>query len=55
MVVMYMQEPEEDAPSIAVGPLATAVIGIAALSTVFFFLAWGPLFDLADKATMYFS
>ena len=55
MVVMYMQEPEEDAPEIAVGPLAGAVIGIAALATVVFFLAWGPLFDLAEKATIFFS
>jgi NADH-quinone oxidoreductase subunit N len=55
MVVMYMQEPDEGAPQIAVGPLAGAVVGITALATVVFFFAWSPLYDLAEKATIFFS
>jgi NADH-quinone oxidoreductase subunit N len=43
MVVMYMQEPDEGAPQIAVGPLAGAVVGITALATVVVFFAWSPV------------
>jgi NADH-quinone oxidoreductase subunit N len=53
MVVMYMQESDEDRPAVRVGPLAAAVIGVAALATIFFGLAWGPLYDVAQKATFY--
>jgi NADH-quinone oxidoreductase subunit N len=55
MVVMYMQEPEGEPGPIAMGPMAGAVVGLTALATLVFFFAWGPLFELAEKATIFFS
>ncbi|MGH2756044.1 MAG: NADH-quinone oxidoreductase subunit N [Actinomycetota bacterium] len=55
MVVMYMQEPDAAAAPIAIGPLSGAVVGITAVATLVFFFAWGPLFDLAERATIFFS
>lgn len=55
MVVMYMQEPEGEPAPIVIGPMAGAVVGLTALATLVFFFAWGPLFELAEKATIFFS
>jgi NADH-quinone oxidoreductase subunit N len=55
MVVMYMQEPDEPTQPIAMGPLAGIVIGVTALATLVFFFAWGPLYNLAEEATLFFS
>ena len=55
MLVMYMVEPgdEEAAPRAALGPLARGVVGVAALGTVVFGLYWGPLIDVAERATFF--
>ena len=53
MVSMYMQEGDESAPRAGLGPLAYGVIGVAALGTVVFGLAWSPLISLAEKATFF--
>jgi NADH-quinone oxidoreductase subunit N len=56
LVVMYMQKREVDEPEPArVGGLATGVIGLAALATIVFGLYWGPLIDIAEKATLFFA
>jgi NADH-quinone oxidoreductase subunit N len=55
MVVMYMQEAEEDRPATRIGPISAGVIGLAAAATIVFGLAWGPLADLAEKATFFFA
>jgi NADH-quinone oxidoreductase subunit N len=55
MVVMYMQEPDEGVGSIAVGPMAGGVVALAAAATLFFGILWGPLYDLATRATIFFS
>lgn len=54
MVVMYMQEREERI-SIPVGPVAATVVGITAVATIVLGLLWGPLFNVAEKATIFFS
>jgi NADH-quinone oxidoreductase subunit N len=57
MVVMYMQERETEEvvePPGAGGP-SYAVIGVAALATVWFGLLWGPLADLTERATFFFE
>jgi NADH:ubiquinone oxidoreductase subunit 2 (subunit N) len=53
MVVMYMQEGDEARPASSVGSLAGGVIALCAAATVFFGLAWGPLFEVAQKATFF--
>ncbi|MDP9233070.1 MAG: NADH-quinone oxidoreductase subunit N [Actinomycetota bacterium] len=53
MVVMYMQESDEARPASSVGSLAGGVIALCAVATVFFGLAWGPLFEVAQKATFF--
>jgi NADH-quinone oxidoreductase subunit N len=54
LVVMYMQEPDADAPPFAApGPLATSVVGIAAAATIVLGLFWGPLIEVAEKATLF--
>jgi NADH-quinone oxidoreductase subunit N len=55
MVVMYMQERDADAPSIEVPALSGGVIGLTALATVGLGLAWAPLIDAAEKATVLFT
>jgi len=54
MVVMYMQEPESPRPPLRPGPLAVGVIGLTAVATLVFGLAWSPLIRLAEQATFYF-
>jgi NADH-quinone oxidoreductase subunit N len=53
MVVMYMQESDGVRPASPVGSLAGGVIALCAVATVFFGLAWGPLFEVAQKATFF--
>jgi NADH:ubiquinone oxidoreductase subunit 2 (subunit N) len=55
MVVMYMQERDADAPSIEVPALSGGVIGLTALATLGLGLAWGPLIEVAEKATVLFT
>jgi NADH-quinone oxidoreductase subunit N len=55
MVVMYMQEPDEDSAPVTVGPISAGVVAFTALATIFFGILWGPLFTMAEKATLYFS
>jgi NADH-quinone oxidoreductase subunit N len=56
LVVMYMQEPEEGAvmPGADAGVPSYAVIGLTALATLVLGIVWGPLFDLAEGATIFF-
>ena len=53
MVVMYMQEAEA-APDIPPAPVAVGIVGLTALATVGFGLFWGPLIEVAEKATLFF-
>lgn len=55
MVVMYMQEPEADAHPIDPTPVSAGVVGLTALAMIALGLAWGPLFDLARQATLFFA
>jgi NADH-quinone oxidoreductase subunit N len=55
MVVMYMQEADEKRLPTRVGPIAAGVVGLAAVATIAFGLVWGPLADLAEKATFFFA
>ncbi|MGH2729023.1 MAG: NADH-quinone oxidoreductase subunit N [Actinomycetota bacterium] len=52
LVVMYMQEPDEATRFAAPEPGAGAVIALAAAATIVLGLFWGPLIDLAEKATL---
>ena len=56
LVVMYMQEPDENAiPGDAgAGFPSYAVIGLTALATLVLGIVWGPLFRLAEDATFFF-
>ncbi|MEA2498569.1 MAG: hypothetical protein QOH26_974, partial [Actinomycetota bacterium] len=47
--------PDENVETLPVGPISGAVVGLTALATLLLGLLWAPLFDLAEKATMYFS
>jgi NADH-quinone oxidoreductase subunit N len=53
MVVMYMQESDEAQTALPMGSLAGGVIALCAAATIFFGLAWGPLFEVAQKATFF--
>ncbi|MEA2506170.1 MAG: NADH-quinone oxidoreductase subunit [Actinomycetota bacterium] len=53
MVVMYMQESEDAQAALPMGSLAGGVIALCAVATIFFGLAWGPLFEVAQKATFF--
>jgi NADH-quinone oxidoreductase subunit N len=53
MVVMYMQESDSTEQATGLGPPATGVIAIAAISTIVFGLLWGPLINAAEQATFY--
>jgi NADH-quinone oxidoreductase subunit N len=56
LVVMYMQEPEAQTSVFvpAVGVPAYTVIGLTAAATLWFGLLWGPLFRIAEQATIFF-
>jgi NADH-quinone oxidoreductase subunit N len=53
MVVMYMQESDEANPAVPMSSLAGGVIALCAAATVLFGLVWGPLFEVAQKATFF--
>ena len=53
MVVMYMQEREGEAPEVRRAPLGTGVIAVAAVATIVLGLFWGPLIDIAERATLF--
>jgi NADH-quinone oxidoreductase subunit N len=53
MVSMYMQEGDETSARVGLSPVAYGVIGLAALGTIAFGLAWSPLISLAEKATFF--
>jgi NADH-quinone oxidoreductase subunit N len=55
MVVMYMQESDEPRPEVKLGPLSSGVVALTAGATIVLGLAWGPLIDIAEKATVYFT
>ncbi|MDQ3957122.1 MAG: NADH-quinone oxidoreductase subunit N [Actinomycetota bacterium] len=55
MVVMYMQERDPAAPAVRVPVLSGGVIGLTAATTIVLGLAWGPLIDVAEKATFFFN
>lgn len=55
LVVMYMQEPEAEAVTVPAAPLSSGVVALAALATVAFGLAWGPLIRAAQDATFFFT
>jgi len=56
MVVMYMQEREtQEVQEPGAGGPSYAVIGLAALATIWFGLLWGPLADLTEQATFFFE
>lgn len=55
LVVMYMQEPEDDASGqTRAGMGSYAVIAVTAVATLVLGIVWGPLFDLARDATFFF-
>lgn len=55
MVVMYMQERSADADYVVPGPVASGVIALTALATLALGIIWSPLFELAQKATLFFA
>lgn len=56
LVVMYMQEKEtEEAERFRTGRLAGGVVALAALATIALGLYWGPLIDIAERATLFFA
>jgi NADH-quinone oxidoreductase subunit N len=54
MVVMYMQESDEPRPAVKLGPLSSGVVALTAAATIVLGLAWGPLINLAENATVFF-
>ena len=52
LVIMFMEEPDAD-PALGIERIPAAggaVIGLAALATVYLGILWGPLIDVAEKA-----
>jgi NADH-quinone oxidoreductase subunit N len=54
LVVMYMQEAPEGVTRAPARAPAYAVVGVTALATVALGLYWGPLIDVAGRATFFF-
>ena len=56
LVVMYMQEPDEGSAVAGEqgGFPSYTVIGLTALATLLLGIVWGPLFRLAEDATLFF-
>ena len=52
LVVMYMQESDEPAPTAEGGVLGFGVVAIAALATIVLGLYWTPLSEIAEKARL---
>ena len=55
LVVMYMQEAPEGHELGRAGGPAYVVVGLTALVTLALGLYWGPLIDVAERATFFFS
>ena len=60
LVVMYMQEPDSPAdpaaePSTDRWPVSNGIIAFAAMATLALGVYWGPLIDLAGRATLIFD
>jgi NADH-quinone oxidoreductase subunit N len=54
LVVMYMQEAESPSAPVVRGAASSAVVAVAALSTIALGLYWGPLVDIAQRATFFY-
>ncbi len=54
LVVMYMQESDEPI-QLEGGRWSYGIIALAAAATLVLGLFWGPLIDVAEKATLYFA
>ena len=55
LVVMYMQEPDETQERTPSMPVAAITVGLAAAATLVLGLYWGPLYDIARQATLFFA
>ena len=55
LVVMYMEEPGEGAPEMRPGAAAGAVVGLTAAATLILGVFWGPLIEVAGRATFFFA
>jgi NADH-quinone oxidoreductase subunit N len=55
LVVMYMEEPGEEHITASPAPLGRGVVALAAAATIFFGLFWGPLFNAAERAKIFFG
>jgi NADH-quinone oxidoreductase subunit N len=55
LVVMYMQEDDQQLEPAIKGRLANGVVALTAAATLVLGIVWGPLIDLAEKATVFFS
>jgi NADH-quinone oxidoreductase subunit N len=55
LVVMYMQEREGPAEPARRWPWAGGVVALTALATLALGIFWGPLIDLAERATFFFA
>ena len=52
LVVTYMQEPDEGTRFPALTPMATGVIALTAIATLYFGLMWASLIKAAENATL---
>lgn len=55
LVVMYMQEPDDSAAANERMPVAGVTVGLAAIATLVLGLFWGPLYEVARQATIFFA
>ncbi|MQA99449.1 MAG: NADH-quinone oxidoreductase subunit NuoN [Actinobacteria bacterium] len=55
LVVMYMQEDDRGLQPAITGRLANSVVGLTAAATLVLGIVWGPLIDLAERATVFFA
>jgi NADH-quinone oxidoreductase subunit N len=55
LVVMYMQEGDRPAPPVVASPWGYGVVAVTAVATLALGLYWGPLIDLAERATFFFA
>jgi NADH-quinone oxidoreductase subunit N len=54
LVVMYMEEPGEELERARPGGLGAGVVALTAVATVALGIYWGPLIDIASRATFFF-
>jgi NADH-quinone oxidoreductase subunit N len=55
LVVMYMEEPDEGERPMRAGVAAAGVVGLTAAATLVLGVFWGPLIDVASRATLFFA